>query len=1059
MTELPKQYEHKDAQQRWAKFWDEKGYFQSDPQRGKIAGKKPFTIVIPPPNVTGALHLGHALNNTLQDIMIRYHRMRGFETLWVPGVDHAGIATQAVVERRMFEEEGKTRHDVGRENLVARIWAWKEQYQTRIINQLKEMGCSCDWRRTRFTFDATCAKAVRHFFFGLFRDTLIYRGKRLVNWDVHLQTAVSDDEVYHEEVAGSFWYINYPVIDPKPNEPAFVTVATTRPETMLGDTAVAIHPSPKAAMESLEKELNAEISTASEKEKTELTARREALQKRREETLDSLETLAAMARDGRMVMLPLMNRPIPLICDVWAKPELGTGCVKITPAHDPNDYEVGKRQNLLMINLLNRDGTLNENAGVYAGQKNINARAMIVADLEKAGLLVKTEDRLIDLAHSERSKTPIEPFLNDQWFVKMDKLAQSAMDAVAQEQVKITPPRYAKSYLDWLGEKRDWPIGRQLWWGHQIPIWYFLPDATSANQDVKTTSETELQKAFAGRNDVLWQWDEEHSQWWICSQMEDLAEDAIPGRKLVREEDVLDTWFSSALWPHSTLGWPDQTEELAYYYPTNVLITSRDIITLWVARMVLAGLFNCGKVPFPNVYIHPKILDKYGEGMSKSKGNGVDPVKVIEKFGADALRFALTHLTTENQDVRLALDFECPYCQAIVEQTKKNRTQPRVQCPKCKKEFATQWAEKEEDKALQSAPVIGERFEVARNFCNKFWNAARFVMMNLSESAERETHSENFFQSQQEKDLTKDNSQIRSENTLQIPLLLLEDKWILSRLATVTQQVTAEIEAYRFSEVARTLYDFAWDEFCSFYVEMVKYRLSDPALRPAAERILAYVLDTLTRLLHPIVPFVTEEIWQRLNEIVPKRGLTAWTDAAESITIAAWAEADTAAIDSDVENQFGRFQEVLRAVREVRSRQNVPPKTEMRFVVKCDARLAEILKPMTPYFESMAGAIADDWGENVKLPALSSNVAITGVEIFVDLAGLIDITAELAKKSKDIQKLEGFIKAKESKLSNEAFVNKAPKEVLDKERDSLADLQKQLSAAKEAVKVLEESQK
>jgi len=1045
MTELPKQYEHKDAQQKWAKFWEEKGYFQSEPERGENAGKKPFTIVIPPPNVTGALHLGHALNNTLQDIMIRYHRMRGFETLWVPGVDHAGIATQAVVERRLLEEEGKTRHDVGRENLVARIWTWKDQYQTRIINQLKEMGCSCDWRRTRFTLDAVCAKAVRHFFFALFREKLIYRGKRLVNWDTYLQTAVSDDEVYHDEVAGNFWYINYPVIDPKPNEPAFVTVATTRPETMLGDTAVAVHPSPKAAMDSLEKEIKAEIAAASEKEKPELLARLEALQTRRKEMLDSLETLAAMARDGRKVMLPLMNRPIPLICDVWAKPELGTGCVKITPAHDPNDYEVGKRQNLPMINLLNRDGTLNENAGAYAGQKNMKARANIVADLEKAGLLVKTEDRLIDLAHSDRSKTPIEPFLNDQWFVKMDTLAQSAMDAVTQEQVKITPPRYAKSYLDWLSEKRDWPIGRQLWWGHQIPIWY--------NQ---TMTEADLKKTFAGRTDVLWQWDEENNQWWICSQTEDLAENAIPGHQLVREEDVLDTWFSSALWPHSTLGWPEQTKELAYYYPTSVLITSRDIITLWVARMVLAGLFNCGKIPFPSVYIHPKILDKYGEGMSKSKGNGVDPLNVIEKFGADALRFAMTHLTTENQDVRLSLDFECPHCQATVEQTKKNRTMPRIQCPKCKKEFATQWAEKEEDKALLPAAVIGERFEVARNFCNKLWNAARFVMINLLESAEKTQSAESKAQSSEKTQSAEHNLQEKQNSTLYtLHSTLLEDQWILSRLATVTQEVTAAIETYRFSEVARTLYDFAWDEFCSFYVEIVKYRLSDATLRPAAERVLVHVLDTLVRLLHPIVPFVTEEIWQRLNEIVPQRGLTTPTDAAESITIAAWAEADLSAIDAEIENQFGRFQDVLRAVREVRSRQNVPPKTEMRFVVKCDSQLAELLKPMTPYFRTMAGAIADELGENVTIPALSSNVTISGAEIFVDLAGVIDVTAEIAKKSKDIQKLEGFIQSKSAKLSNASFILKAPQEVLTKERESLADLQKQLTAAKEALDLLE----
>ncbi|MCL2118927.1 MAG: valine--tRNA ligase [Planctomycetaceae bacterium] len=1031
--ELPKQYEHKDAQLRWSRFWDERGFFHSDPNPEKT----PFTIVIPPPNVTGALHLGHALNNTLQDIVIRHHRMRGFETLWVPGVDHAGIATQAVVERRLLEEEGKTRHDVGREGLVARIWAWKDQYQARIISQLKEMGCSCDWRRTRFTLDGMCAKAVRHFFFGLFREKLIYRGKRLVNWDTHLQTAVSDDEVYHEEVAGHFWYVNYPVIDPKPGEPEFVTVATTRPETMLGDTAVAVHPSPRAAFDQLETELNAELKTASEKDMPELTAKMEALQARRREMLVQLETLAAMASDGRMVMLPLLNRRIPLVCDEWAKPELGTGCVKVTPAHDPNDYEVGQRQNLPMVNILNKDGTLNENAGPYQGLPNLKARAAVVADLEKAGLLVKTEDRIIDLAHSDRSKTPIEPYLNDQWFVKMDRLAQSAMDAVQtqsaecrvqSEQVQITPSRYAKTYLDWLGEKRDWPIGRQLWWGHQIPIWF-----------CESATEAELQKAFVGRDDVIWQRDDETGQWWICSQTEDLAADAVPGHTLVREEDVLDTWFSSALWPHSTLGWPDETPEMACYYPTNVLITSRDIITLWVARMVLAGLFNVGKIPFPNVYIHPKILDRYGETMSKTKGNGVDPVTIINKFGADSLRFALTHLTTESQDVRLPLDFECPHCQAAIEQTKENRMLPRVKCPKCKKEFATQWAEKPEDRQLPAAPVVGERFEVARNFCNKLWNAARFVMMNVVESEPRQSWSS------------------RINNTD----LLLEDKWILSRLATVTQQVTDGIANYRFAEIARTLYDFAWDEFCSFYVEMVKYRLSDPQLRPTAERVLVHVLDTLVRLLHPIVPFVTEEIWQRLNEIAPCRGLSTVADqvaadlrAAESVTIAPWPEADMSAINPTIEMRFGRFQEVLRALREVRSRQNVPPKTEMRFVVKCDPELATLLEPMTPYFRSMTGAVAQGWGSDVAVPALSSNVAISGAEIYVDLAGLIDIEAELAKKMKDIQKLEGLIKGKETKLANEAFLSKAPPEVLEKERESLADLKSQLAAAQDACRVL-----
>ena len=716
INELPKQYDPAAAQERWSKFWEENKFFESDPD----SAKKPYTIVIPPPNVTGALHLGHALNNTLQDIMIRSKRMKGFEALWVPGVDHAGIATQATVEKRLFEREKKTRHDIGREALIERIWAWKEQYQTRIIGQLKAMGCSCDWRRTRFTLDEMCAKAVRRFFFKLFADGLIYRGKRLVNWDTHLQTAVSDDEVFHTPIDGHFWYMHYPVIDPKPGEPEFVTVATTRPETMLGDTAVAVHPNPAKEFDRIEAELREKIASAPEKEREEAQTALDALGERRKEILPHLVQLTEMAADGRKIRLPLMDRAIPLVRDVWAKPELGTGCVKITPAHDPNDYEVGRRQNLPMINLLERDGTYNENAGKYASLPVKKVREQVLADLEALGLLVKTEDRVIEISMSDRSKTAIEPFLNDQWFVKMDRLAQTAMDAVENGSVKIHPTRYAKGYLDWLSEKRDWPIGRQLWWGHQIPIWY-----------CDGATEDELKKAFAGRDDISYRFDEEKQQWWVCSQTENLAENAVAGRTLVREEDVLDTWFSSALWPHSTLGWPDKTPELDYYYPTSLLITSRDIITLWVARMVLASYFNTGKKPFEDVFIHPKILDKYGEGMSKTKGNGIDPVFVIEKFGADSLRFAIAYLTTESQDVRLALDFECPHCGAAVEQTKKNRTLPKILCPKCKKEFSTQWAETAEDKAIAPGAVVGERFEVARNFCNKLWNASRFVMMNL----------------------------------------------------------------------------------------------------------------------------------------------------------------------------------------------------------------------------------------------------------------------------------------------------------------------------------------
>ncbi len=915
LSDLPKQYNPAAAQQRWYVFWESKGYFHSEPNKAK----KPYSIVIPPPNVTGALHLGHALNNTLQDILIRQKRMQGFETLWMPGTDHAGIATQAVVERRLLQEEKLSRHELGREGLVARIWQWKNDYEKRILGQLKEMGCTCDWQRTRFTLDPQCARAVRHTFFKMFRDRLIYRGKRLVNWDTMLQTAVSDDEVFHETVKGNFWYFNYPVIDPRPGEPKYVTLATTRPETMLGDTAVAVHPEPAAALDKAEAELTARLEAAGAKEKPDIQKQIDDLQERRRTMLGDLETLARMARDGRKVRLPLLDREMPLVADIWAKPELGTGCVKITPAHDPNDYEVGLRQGLPMINILNFDGTLNENAGPYKGLTVHKARQAVLADLEKQGLLAKTEDREIELAHSDRSKTPIEPLLTDQWFVKMDHLAQTAMDAVSDGRVKIIPERYAKSYLDWLGEKRDWPISRQLWWGHQIPIWHrvtafehldpglqdllrFARKFVQEELDYQAMRQSEIDTAAEGDDslpifdlegrriryseelqrmrppaDVEGAWrtisefynssipmgfepsrDIVSFQWRAKEELggievfacvapgNEAKEKELEAAGYERDEGVLDTWFSSALWPHSTLGWPDETPELAYYYPTSVLITSRDIISLWVARMVITGLYNVGDIPFHDVFIHPKILDGYGEGMAKTKGNGVDPIDVIEKFGADALRFGIAYLTTETQDIRMPVEFECPHCEKLIEQTKANRILPRVKCKHCGKEFSTQWAEKDADKALPRGAVVSERFELARNFCNKLWNASRFALMNL----------EGY-----------------TPGAVADADLLLEDRWILSRLATVTQETTAALAEYRYADAAKSLYGFAWDEFCSFYVEMVKARLGDPAARPTAQRILAHTLDTLLRLLHPMIPFVTEEVWQLLAEAAPQRGI------------------------------------------------------------------------------------------------------------------------------------------------------------------------------------------
>jgi valyl-tRNA synthetase len=1000
---LPTQYHHAEPQRRWYAYWEEKGYFHSEPD----PNRQPYCIVIPPPNVTGALHLGHALNNSLQDILVRFKRMQGYNALWMPGTDHAGIATQAVVERRLLEEQKQSRHDLGREKLVERIWAWKKEYEQRILGQLKRMGCSCDWQRTRFTLDPVCARAVRHTFFRLFKENLIYRGKRLVNWDTFLQTAVSDDEVYHEAVAGHFWHLRYPVIDPLPGEPTHVAIATTRPETMLGDTAVAVHPDPAAALDLAEAELRQKLAAAAEKDRAEIEQQLAALAERRTTVLPTLVRLRDMAHAGRRLRLPLVGREIPLVIDEWAKPELGSGCVKITPAHDPNDYEVGKRCKLPMVNILNPEGTLNASAGAYQGLTIAQARARVVADMESQGFLVEVEDREIDLAHSDRSKTPIEPYLADQWFVKMDRLAQSAMDAVSDGRVKIFPGRYAQGYLDWLGEKRDWPVSRQLWWGHRIPVWY-----------APTASEADLKRAFAGRDDVVWHRDEEHEQWLVCAQEDDLAEDALPGHKLIRDDDVLDTWFSSALWPHSTLGWPEATPELAYYYPTSALVTSRDIITLWVARMVLTGLHNVGDVPFREVFIHPKILDGYGETMSKSKGNGVDPLDVMDKFGADAMRFALAYLTTETQDVRMPVEFECPHCNKLIEQTKKNRVLPRVKCSHCGGEFSTQWAAKSEDKALPRGPVVSERFELARNFCNKLWNAARFTLMNL-------------------------------EGYTAGPVgdaeLAIEDRWILSRLATVTQQATESLEGYHFADAMRALYEFAWDEFCSFYLEMVKGRLQDPKQRTTAQRVLAHTLDTLVRLLHPAMPFLTEEIWQRLATAAPKRGLTVLAAAVESVMIAAWPKPDLGRRDAEIEARFVYFQEVLRGLREIRSRQNIAQKTAIRFSARCSRATAELLEPMSRYFDSMAGAQAIAWGPEAAPPGTHAHVSLKDVELYVDLEGLIDVKAELARLEKDRERIQQAIAAKQKKLANASFVERAPADVVEKERSSLADLQSQLA--------------
>src|SRR5262245_35791482 len=945
-TELPKAYDPKEAQAKWLAFWDRKNYGHSEPD-----GRKPYSIVIPPPNVTGALHMGHALNNTLQDVLIRWRRMQGYNAEWMPGTDHAGIATQSVVERRIWAEAKKTRRDLGREDLVRRIWLWKNQYEQRILGQLKQMGCSCDWPRHAFTLDEPRSRAVRETFFRMFRDGYIFRGRRLVNWDTQLQTSVADDETYTEDVKGGFWTFKYPV---KGMPDTFIRFSTTRPETMLGDTAVCLHPND-----------------------------------------DRYKHLI-----GKTVTIPLVDREIPIIADgLLADPELGTGAVKVTPAHDPNDYACYTRHpEIGIINILNPDGAINENGKHYQGLDRYKARDRIVNDMEAMGFYEGKEDRVIPLKYSDRSKTPIEPYLSDQWFVKMGDrddgkpgLAQMAMDAVTSGRVKFFPERYAKSYLDWLGEKRDWCISRQLWWGHRIPVWYaYCPEA-------------ELKRAFAGRADVCWRLDEENGRWLVCG-LTDLPADALgPKYPLEQDADVLDTWFSSMLWPHSTFGWPEPTAELKYYYPTSVLVTSRDIISLWVARMVLSGLYNVGDVPFRHVYITPKILDGFGETMSKSKGNGVDPLDIIDLYGTDALRFQMTFLTTENQDSRLPVVNVCPHCDFFVPMKRENvdpdpEKRPRkVTCPNCKKPFRPGGPWPADDPQLPTAKQASKDFEVGRNFANKLWNAARFLLLNL----------EGY-----------------TPAALRVEELPIEDRWILSRLATTTSAVTAQLDAYHFSDVARTLYDFTWSEFCDWYVEMSKGRLREgepgalaPGGRPLAQRVLAGVLDAILRLVQPIMPFVAESIWQVLNEAAFERGLPGPEPAAESVVIAAWPEFPKAWQDGAMEQRMARMQDLVRAVREVRNRYSLD-KTPLEVFVRCSESVAADFQALTPFITQLAGVSRLECGPHMHKPPQAASHIHPDFEAYVGLRGLIDPAAETKRGEKQLAEKQKFLTGIKAKLSN-----------------------------------------
>ncbi len=1034
-VELPKTYDPKESQTKWLALWEERGYFHSTPD-----GRKPFTIVIPPPNVTGALHMGHALNSTLQDVLIRWRRMQGYNALWIPGTDHAGIATQAVVEKLIFAQEKKTRHDLGRDELVKRIWQWKDKYEARILGQLREMGTSCDWQRTRFTLDDMCAKAVRETFFRMFKDGYIYRGKRLVNWDAHLQTSVADDETYTEDTKGGFWTFKYPVVG-LPD--TFIRFSTTRPETMLGDTALCVHPSDERYKQF----------------------------------------------HGMRVLQVLTGREIPIVTDgILADPELGTGCVKVTPAHDANDYACYQRHpEIGVINILNPDGTINaEGGGQFAGLDRYKAREAVVRAMEELGFFEGKEDRVIPLKFSDRSKTPIEPYLSDQWFVKMSDLAsggrepavpglaQMAMDAVTSGRVKFFPERYMDGYLAWLGEKRDWCISRQLWWGHRIPVWRkSIPwNAVLSNNPFIGFAEIPVGDSGPTRwsQQVL---KEEYRSFASDQSRRYVDEDKVeylellistaPGHEafektleqagLVQDEDVLDTWFSSALWPHSTLGWPEKTPEADYYYPTSVLVTNRDIITLWVARMVLTGLFNLGEVPFHHVYIHPKVMDGFGEGMSKSKGNGVDPLDIIELYGTDAMRYGMVKIATETQDSRMPITNVCPFCSesvAVKQEHMYMRTKKLV-CPKCKKSFRPGGPWPADDPELPTAKQGSDRFEEGRNFANKMWNATRFILMNLEGYS-----SEN-----------QPDAQARGETQpllapragIDVNLLPIEDRWLLSRLATTTKAVTDSLENYEFSKVSTAIYDFVWSEFCDWYIEMAKGRLKEPEAlatgRTTVQRVLVGVLDGILRLVQPVMPFVAESLWHALNEAAPVRGLPLPVEAGESVVIAPWPEYPPEWIDAGVEARFARMQELVRGVREVRNRYQVDDKTHLDVSVKASEAIAKDFTELAAFIGPLAGIAKFTASPHEAKPKQAGTVVRPEFEAYVSLVGLIDPTAEGKRLEKQIGEKTKQLEGVKAKLANPNFT-KAPSDVQQIQRDLATDLKNQIRALNENLIALQD---
>ena len=1078
-AEFPKQYDpaliEGPIYQRWLED-DAFGAFPDDRDRR-------YVIMMPLPNVTGALHMGHAMDNVMQDLLVRWHRMRGENTLWMPGTDHAGIATQAVVEKRLFELEGKTRNDVGREGLVSRIWAWKEQYQKRIVDQLQAMGCSCDWRRQRFTMDRVCARAVRWTFFKMFKDGLIYRGNRLVNWDCHLQTAVADDEIIYENVQGHFWHLRYPVINPEPGEPAHVVVATTRPETMLGDTAVACHPDPTGQLEILIEETRQKHERAPSRDKADLLEEIARLEARRETHLPVLKRLVEMARQGRKVLLPLMNRPLPLILDEWAKPEKGSGCVKITPAHDPNDYDVWTRHadEIAIINILNPDGTLNESVGDYEGMGRFEAREKIVQDLAAQDLVEAIEDHLVEIGHSDRSKTAIEPFVSKQWFIHMGDveggivcgratenefrapgLAQAAIATADPDYRSPTgrrltfypdPVRYGNTYRHWLEEKRDWCISRQLWWGHRIPIWMgtcagadpariqetlaswlerqdvFVRIATSDGSSLTVESNTPREAMFAAMG-------KEGAEILVCLR-DETAEaelrESLAASGFTQDPDVLDTWFSSSIWPHSTLGWPaSETAEvepgqsslgapsegvddcLTYYYPGSCLVTARDIITLWVARMQVMGLYNLGDVPFTDCFIHANILDGKGERMSKSKGNGIDPVDIIERYGTDAMRYVLCEMQTGMQDIRLPVQAVSPFTGNPVDlaTARHGRSIFTYICPESGKEFDVLGTMDD----VPSAKLISDRFDVGRNFCNKLFNAARFVLMNLEHTP---------------------------FTPRRIEELAPEDRWILSRVARAIDQVTDSLEAYNPAAAIASAREFFWSELCDWYLELIKPRMKKEAEAGMARQVLATVFDQVLRLLHPFTPFITEMVWSRLGEQAPDRGIEEPLPGSERLIQAAWPARRPDWENGALEREFEFMMEVVRAIRDIRGKFNVPPRDSLAVRIRADGETAGVLQRLTPHLRNAARLETVDVAADASRPADTAVAVVGDVEIFV--AGVVDVEKERSRLIRQRDQLAGRLEGARKKLQNENFLTKAKADVVERERERMQALEAELS--------------